>query len=137
MSVILNPYLGFRGNAKEATDFYHSVFGGDLIRSTFGEMNASVDPAEQDLIMHSQLTSGAINLMASDTPKHMDYTAGDNFSVSLSGAQADDATLRGYWNKLADGGTIEQPLVVAPWGDAFGMLRDRFGIRWLVNIAAA
>ena len=57
--------------------------------------------------------------------------------MSLSGPNEDDATLRGYWEKLADGGTIVQPLEVAPWGDAFGMLVDRFGVTWLVNIAGA
>lgn len=137
MAVILNPYLGFRGNAREAMDFYKSVFGGELTRSTFAEMHASEDPAEQDKIMHSQLTAGALNLMASDTPNSMPYTPGDNFSISLSGTAADDAELRGYWDKLAVGGTIVQPLAVAPWGDAFGMVTDRFGVLWLVNIAGS
>jgi PhnB protein len=63
----------------------------------------------------------------------MDYSGFGGFSVSLSGD--DDATIRGYWDKLADGGTITQPLEVASWGDAFGMLVDRFGVSWLVNIA--
>jgi PhnB protein len=49
----------------------------------------------------------------------------------------DDATLRGYWDKLTVGGEIQEPLVVAPWGDAFGMFIDKYGIHWLVNISAA
>jgi PhnB protein len=133
MPTILNPYLNFRDNAKEAMDFYYSVFGGELTRSTFGEFQASQDPAEQDKIMHSMLRSDrGLILMAADTPNHMDFTPGTNFSVSLSGE--DESELRGYWDKLAEGGTVTVPLEKAPWGDSFGMLIDRFGVSWLVNI---
>jgi PhnB protein len=136
MAVTLNPYLGFRGNAREAMEFYHSVFGGELTQSTFAELHGSEDPTEQDKIMHSQLVApGGLTLMASDTPNSMAYTPGDNFSVSLSGGTEDDAELRGYWDKLIVGGEITAPLVVAVWGDAFGMVKDKFGVLWLVNIA--
>jgi PhnB protein len=130
----LNPYLSFRNTAREAMDFYQSVFGGELTRSTFAEFHASDDPAEQDKIMHSMLTTGGGQvLMASDTPNSMDYTPGNNYSISLSGD--DDAELRGYWEKLSGGGTVAMPLAQAPWGDTFGMCTDRFGVSWLVNIA--
>ena len=56
-------------------------------------------------------------------------------TAGLSGD--DEAELRGYWDGLGDGATVLEPLVVAPWGAQFGMLRDRFGVTWLVNIAAA
>ena len=138
MATNLNPYLGFRDTAREAMEFYHSVFGGELTMSTFGEFHASEDPAEQDLIMHAQLkTASGYTIMGADTPKSMRYTPGDNFSVSLSGEAADDAELRGYWDKLTADGTVEQPLVAAPWGDSFGMATDKFGTRWLVNIAGS
>ena len=134
MSTRLNPYLGFRDTAKEAMDFYQSVFGGELTRSTFAEFQASEDPAEQDKIMHSMLaTEGGLTLMAADTPNSMDYTPGNNHSLSLSGE--DEAELRGYWDKLSAGGTVSMPLERAPWGDTFGMCVDKFGISWLVNIA--
>ena len=134
MTTRLNPYLSFRDTAREAMDFYQSVFGGELTRSTFGEFHASDDPAEQDKIMHSQLiTDNGLALMASDTPNNMDYTEGTNYSVSLSGE--DEAELRGYWEKLSEGGTVTMPLNQAPWGDAFGMCQDKFGVSWLVNIA--
>jgi PhnB protein len=136
MSTRLNPYLGFRDNARQAMDFYHSVFGGELTQSTFGEFHASEDPAEQDKIMHSMLTTdGGLTLMAADTPNSMDHTPGNNHSVSLSGE--DEAELRGYWDKLSDGGTVTVPLEKAPWGDTFGMCTDRYGVAWLVNIAGA
>lgn len=132
MSTRINAYLNFRDNAREAMDFYHSVFGGELTRSTFGEYHASEDPAEQDKIMHSQLeTDGGQVLMAADTPNSMEYTPG-GYSISLSGE--DEAELRGYWDKLAEGGSVTMPLEKAPWGDTFGMCVDKFGVSWLVNI---
>jgi PhnB protein len=138
MTVIMNPYLNFRGNARQAMEFYHSVFGGELNAQTFADFQSAETPEEADLIMHAQLTTPSLTLMGSDVPIRMPYAPGVNdFSVSLSGAAEDDATLRGYWDKLAEGGTVDQPLEVAPWGDAFGMLTDRFDVHWLVNVAAA
>ena len=133
----LNPYLGFRGTAREAMEFYQGVFGGELLLSTFRDFGAEVEPDELDLVMHAQLTGDAgVVFMASDTPKHMDYSRGSDFSMSLSGSNEDEAQLTGYFDSLAAGGTVQQPLTVAPWGDSFGMLQDRFGVAWLVNIAA-
>ncbi|GGF14697.1 VOC family protein [Subtercola lobariae] len=135
---ILNPYLNFRGEARAALDFYQTVFGGEIIRSTFGEFQVSEDPAEADKIMHSQLTSpSGFTLMVSDTPNRMDYTPGNNISVSLSGGAEDLDELAGYFTKLSEGGTVTMPFNTAPWGDSFGMLVDPFGIAWLVNVAGA
>ena len=129
----LNPYLSFRDNAKEAMTFYQSVFGGELNMSTFGEYHASEDPAEQDKIMHAMLTTDkGMVLMGADTPNGMDYTPGSSISVSLSGS--DEAELRGYFDKLADGGNVTVPMEKAPWGDVFGMCTDKFGTDWLVNV---
>ncbi len=134
MTTQLNPYLSFRDNAREAMQFYQSVFGGELTSTTFGEFQASDDLAEQDKIMHSMLsTDGGLVLMASDTPHGMDYTPGSTISISLSGEDEDE--LRGYWDKLSAGGTAGMPLGPAPWGDTFGMCTDRYGVSWLVNIA--
>lgn len=132
MAVQLNPYLGFRDNARAAMEFYQSVFGGTLNISTFKEFHASQDPAEDDLVMHAQLEGdNGITFMASDTPARMDYTPGNTFNMSLSGD--DEATLRGWFDKLADGGTVTMPMDKAPWGDIFGMCVDKFGVSWLVN----
>lgn len=136
MATRLNPYLGFRDTARQAMEFYQSVFGGELTLSTFGEFHASEDPAEQDKIMHGMVTSpGGLVLMGADTPSSMPYNPGDNFSVSLSGE--DETELRGYWDKLVDGGSVTVPMEKAPWGDIFGMCTDRFGVSWLVNVAGA
>jgi len=135
MAVTLNPYLGFKDSARAAMDFYKSVFGGKLTINTFKELHASTDPSEDNLVMHSDLEGeDGVRFMASDTPGRMEYRPGTNFSMSLSGT--DEKKLTGYFNKLAAGGKVTQPLTKATWGDTFGMLVDRFGVTWLVNIAA-
>ena len=136
MSVQLNPYLSFRDNAREAMEFYRSVFGGELRVNTFKEYNASSDPSEDDLVMHAQLEGEhGVVFMGSDTPRRMEYKPGSNFSMSLCGD--DDAVLSGWFSKLADGGTVTMPLEKAMWGDTFGMVVDRYGVNWLVNISGS
>ncbi|HMI09733.1 MAG TPA: VOC family protein [Candidatus Saccharimonadales bacterium] len=130
----LNPYLGFKDNAREAMEFYKTVFGGKLEVHTFEEYHASEDPGEADKVMHSMLEAeNGITFMASDTPNGMEYKPGTNVSMSLSGDS--DVELAGYFNKLSEGGTVTQPLESAPWGDKFGMVNDKFGIQWMVSIA--
>jgi PhnB protein len=135
MSAQLNTYLNFRDNARQAMEFYQSVFGGELHLTSFSEMPGAGDPAEADKIMHGSLeTDDGLVLMAADTPDSMEFSPPAGFSLSLSGESADDARLRGYWDALAEGGTVTMPMGVAPWGDTFGMLVDRFGVPWMVDI---
>jgi PhnB protein len=133
----LNPYISFRGTAREAMEFYRSVFGGELDLSTFGDFQMpDVGEDEANLIMHGQLEApGGLTLMGADTPASMELAEGSNITISLSGD--DDTELRGYWDKLLDGGAVTVPLEVAPWGDAFGQLVDKFGVAWMVNIAGS
>jgi PhnB protein len=136
VTVRLNPYLSFRDEARQAMEFYQSVFGGELMLSTFAEMQASEDPAEQEKIMHGMLEApDGLVLMGADTPNSMEYTPAEGMSVSLSGD--DDAVLRGYWDELSASGSVNVPLEKAPWGDSFGMCTDRFGIDWMINIAGS
>ncbi len=133
MSLDLNPYLSFKDNTRDAMNFCQSVFGGELTVSTFEEFQAPVEDSEKALVMHSELKApNGLRFMASDTPSHMPFSAGTNFSMSLSGTEAE--TLRGYFDKLAAGGEVGMPLNEAPWGDTFGMCTDKFGVAWLVNI---
>ncbi len=129
---VLNPYLSFRAEARQAMEFYKSVFGGTLKVNTFGEFG-SPEGADADKIMHSQLeTDHGYTLMASDTPAGMEYNPGTKITVSLSGDDAD--TLRGYWDKLSEGGTVTVPFEKQMWGDEFGSCVDKFGIPWMVNV---
>ncbi|MET7748356.1 VOC family protein [Micromonospora sp. NPDC005367] len=128
----LNPYLNFPGNAREAIEFYRQVFGGSLRMSTFGEFGDAA-PGTEDQIMHAMLdTDRGFTLMVSDLPPGMEHQPGNNISISLSGDDADE--LRGYWERLSEGGAVAMPLEKQMWGDEFGMCVDRFGIQWMVDI---
>jgi PhnB protein len=132
MASRLNPYLNFDGDARQAMEFYKDVFGGELNLNTFGEFGSEGSPGA-DKIMHAQLeTANGFTLMASDTPPGMQRNPGDSMAISLSGTDAGE--LRGYWEKLSDGGTVTMPMEKQMWGDEFGMCTDRFGVPWMVNI---
>jgi len=128
----LNPYIGFSGNARQAMEFYRGVFGGELGVNTYGESGMAA-PGHEDKIMHAQLeTPAGYTLMASDAPPGMEASSGSDISVSLSGDDADD--LRGFFQKLSEGGSVTMPLEKQMWGDEFGMCVDPYGIQWMVNI---
>jgi PhnB protein len=133
MASRLNPYISFRDNAREAMEFYRSVFGGDLSLSTFGEFGQPDSP-DANKIMHGMLeTEQGFTLMGADTPQGMEHSPGSAITISLSGDDADE--LRGYWQKLSGGGAVTMPLEKQVWGDEFGMCTDQFGVGWMVNIA--
>lgn len=132
MSVSLDPYLHFATEARDAMAFYQSVFGGDLVVMTFGDMG--MEPA--DLVMHSSLTApDGVSLMGSDTPPGMDLPQGQRVTLSLSGD--DEDRLRGWFEALAEGGEIHMALEKQFWGDLFGQCADRYGVVWLANISPA
>ncbi len=132
MASQLNPYLNFDGTARQALEFYQGVFGGELNLNTFGQLGG-MEGAEADKIMHGQLETGdGYTIMGADVPSHMEYQPLAGAAVSLSG---DDAALRGYFEKLAAGGTVTMPLEKQVWGDEFGMVTDQFGVPWMVNIS--
>jgi PhnB protein len=138
MSVVLNPYLNFDGTARDAMTFYHAVFGGKLTLNTFSDFGGSGNPDDDDKIMHGQIDApNDLTLMGADIPADVDDSGsnspGSNGSISLSGD--DEATLSEFFDGLSDGGTVTEPLTRAPWGDSFGMLVDRFGVNWMVNIS--
>ena len=132
MATRLNPYLSFSNNAGEAMEFYKAALGGELVVNTFGEYGDTGPTANG--VMHAQLeTDAGFTLMASDMPPGSEGTpSAGNITISLSGEDADQ--LRGYWEKLSEGGTITMPLEKQMWGDTFGMFVDKFGVPWMVNI---
>jgi PhnB protein len=132
MTSRLNPYLSFRDNAREAMEFYRSVFGGELEISTFGEYGGAPEGLSDDNVMHALLKTGSgYVLMASDTPGDAP-TQGNAITVSLSGTDVDELT--GYWEKLSADGTVTMPFEKQMWGDTFGMCVDKFGVPWMVDV---
>jgi PhnB protein len=133
VAAVLNPYISFQNDARQAMEFYKDVFGGDLTMNTFGEYGDPNAPGA-DGIMHGQLTTDSgLTLMGADTPPGMQRNPGDNITISLSGD--DEQELRSYWDKLSQGGTVTIPLEKQMWGDLFGQCTDRFGVPWMVNIS--
>lgn len=134
MQSALNPYISFKDNAREAMEFYRTVFGGKLDFSTFKDFQASEEPSEDDKIMHSMLEAdNGISFMAADTPNRMEYHPGARISLALSGDNMEE--LKGYFEKLSADGNVTMPLGQAPWGAYFGSCTDKFGVEWMVNIA--
>lgn len=135
MDVKLNAYINFRDTTRQAMEFYQSVFGGKLVLLTYKEYNSSPSPEEDDKIMHAMLDNEeGISFMASDTPNSMPLAENSTISLSLGGS--DEAKLRDYYSKLSEEGQVIMPLAQSPWGDTFGMCKDKHGVAWLINIAA-
>ncbi|MEY9937568.1 VOC family protein [Streptacidiphilus sp. MAP5-3] len=134
MSVDAVTHLNFRGDARAALAFYQSVFGGDLAVVTYKDAGAVQDPGEADQVMWGQVVAGSgFRVMAYDVPSRLPWNRGENaFFVSLRGAAADEVTA--YWEKLRDGATVLQPLEPAQWALLYGMLTDRFGVTWVVDV---
>lgn len=142
MSINLNPYLNFHGNAREALEFYHSILGGELDLRRYdsipGMMGSDDDPAESAKIMHGQLdTPDGLTIMAADYPSSMaglpDATSGGS-TVCVWGGGDNIGRMEAVWDSLTEGAQIRQPLAKAPWGGKFGMLSDRYGVPWMFNI---
>lgn len=134
MTTKLHPYLNFMGKGTEAMKFYQSIFGGELKMQSYGESGQSDKPEEKDLLMHGELTTDSFTFFASDGNAEHQVTMGDNVSMSLVGD--DEATLTTWFTALAEGGRVGMPLAKQYWGDTFGMLTDKFGIHWMVNISS-
>ena len=131
MASTLCPYIAFRADAREAMEFYRDVLGGDLDVSTFGDFG--MEGPDAGKVMHAQLkTPAGLLLMASDTPEGMDHSPGGAITISLFGDDRDD--LVRWWQRLSEGGTVTMPLEKQVWGDEFGMLTDRFGVAWMINV---
>ena len=134
MTVVLNPYISFKGNAEEAGNFYKSIFGGELEISRFSDVpNMPVSEEQKNQVMHATLKTDSLQLMLSDAMANDGMTIGDNISISLSGD--DEAALKKYFEGLSEGGNVKLSLSTQSWGDTFGMVTDKFGIHWMVNIS--
>jgi PhnB protein len=137
----INPYIHFNGSTEEAFNFYKSIFGGEFATVmrykdvSQAEGGDGMQVAENDLekILHIALPVGNGNvLMANDVLESMGQVSEiNNFSLSVSADSKEDADK--LFNGLSDGGKVEMPLADAFWGSYFGILQDKFGIRWMVS----
>jgi PhnB protein len=136
VSISTTTHLNFRGQAREALARYGSVFGGAVVVVRYRDAGAAPDPAEADQVMWGQVTAGnGFRVMAYDVPSRLPYDAGRNaVYVSVRGDSADEIT--GYWKGLSEGATVVQPLAPSAWSPLYGMLTDRFGVTWVLDVAA-
>ena len=129
----LNPYITFNGDARQAMEHYRDVLGGELTINTFGEFGAP-EGTDPDGVRHAFLeTPAGFALMASDNAPGKPEVSGDNICISISGYNDDADAMRGYFERLSEGGTVIMPLEKQVWGDEYGLLKDRFGVQWMVD----
>ena len=136
MSVNTVTHLNFRGDAHAALTFYQSVFGGDVVAITYKDAGNVQDPSEADQVMWGQVAAdNGFRVMAYDVPARLPWDRGENaFFVSLRGETAEEVSA--YWAKLSVGAAVVQPLGPAQWAPLYGMLKDRFGITWVVDVVS-
>ena len=137
MTIKTTAHLNFRGEAKAALEFYHSVFGCEIMLLSYRDAHAVQAPEEADQIMWGQVESAdGFRVMAYDVPSRMDHDAGTiPMFMSVRGDE-EDAVI-GYWEKLCLGGTVIQPIGPAGWSPLYGMVRDKFGVTWVMDLAVA
>jgi PhnB protein len=134
MSVELNPYLFFPGNAEEAINFYQEVFGGQVDITRLGDVDPNAPAGQRNLVVNAQLTGGDLTLRAADRE---DTSTEPQTRVELSLISTDEARLRIVFDSLAGGGTVRTKLDRQFWGDIFGAVTDKYGIGWQINVGTA
>jgi PhnB protein len=136
-SVSAVVHLNFRGHARQALELYQSVFGGDLAVVTYREAHNVSAEAEAEQIMWGQVAAdNGFRIMAYDVPSHTPWNAGENaFLVALQAETPEQ--ISAYWGQLSDGAAVTAPLAPSQWSPLFGMLKDRFGINWVLSVATA
>lgn len=137
MSITTTVHLNFQDQARAALTFYQEVFGGQLAVVTNADAHAVQHPADADRVLWGQVQAeNGFHVMAYDVREQQSYAAGDRaFFVSVRGADADEVTR--YWQGLSDGATIVQDLAPSGWSPLYGMLTDRFGVTWVLDVAVA
>ena len=134
----IDPYLFLNGRADEAIAFYQEALGAEVaMRMSFGESPEKspmpLPPGWDKKVMHAALKVGDTHLMLSDADC-ADDAQFKGFRLSL--ACDDEASARRAFDKLADGGQVQMPLGKTFWSPLFGMLTDKFGIGWMIGLAA-
>ena len=129
-----NLHLVFPGTCREAFAFYEKTFGSKIqFTMTFGEAPAGspVPPDAKDLILHTSMPLGGFTLMGCDAPKGREEALG-GFQVCVE--STDEAEVKRLFAELSQGGSVQMPLAQTFWSPLFGMLKDRFGVGWMVTV---
>jgi PhnB protein len=127
----VNPYIAFKGNCREAIEFYKSALNAEvLFTQTVGESPMS-DMGPADKIMHCTIKVGASTIMMCDDMRP-GTPAGDG-NISLAIGLNDPERAKKIFGNLAAGGSVVMPLEKTYWAEAFGVLTDKFGVTWMVN----
>jgi PhnB protein len=134
MAIRTVTHLNFRGDARAALEFYRHVFGGELMAISYRDAHAAQDESEADQIMWGQVASAnGFCVMAYDVPSRLAWSPGEiPFFVSVRGDNAEE--ISAYWEKLKDGAVVVQPLAPSGWAPLYGMIRDRFGVTWVLDV---
>lgn len=152
MGIKTTTHLNFRGTAQEALDFYQKVFGGQVVATTYGDVGMPKDLPGADKIVFGEVENeDGFRIMAYDIPGKDDadiseiagHTRRENgatitdrtFFQSVRGETLDE--IRTYWDALSDGAEIIEPLAESAWSPGFGMLTDRFGVTWVLDVQAS
>lgn len=149
MSVNTVTHLNFRGNARQALEFYQSVFGGDLVISTYGDFGAPQGTPNADKVVWGQVAANSgFRVMAYDVPsaegasepakpsthrEHGMTITQEPFFISVRGESVSEVSA--LWEKLSQRATIIEPIAQSPWAKLFGMLTDHFGVTWILDVA--
>lgn len=135
MPVTTTTHINLRGDARAALEHYRSVFGGELTVVTYRDAGAPADAPGADEVLWGEVRSPeGLHVMAYDVPAALPWQQGENaYFVSVRGTSA--AEITGYWERLAEGATVVQPLAPSGWAPLYGMVRDRFGVTWVLDVA--
>jgi PhnB protein len=130
---LINSYLTFNGNCREAMTFYKECFGGELTFQTIGEspLSEKMPKKMKECILHATLKNGSLVLMGSDMVPKAGLVKGNGVSLSLHCSSREE--IKNWYQKLSSGGNADHPLENTFWGALFGDLTDRFGVHWLLN----
>jgi len=133
MNTTVTPYLNFPGNTAEAMHFYQGIFGGELDILTFSDFQVADMPPQG--IMHSHLHTDSFAFSAADAQPGSEADWGSSrISMAIMGDDLD--TISGWFDALAEGGSVGQALSSHVWGDVYGQVTDKYGIGWMFNISA-
>lgn len=137
MTIKTVVHLNFRGNARQALTFYQSVFSGEITLVTYHDAHAAAEPSQADQILWGQVISvDGFQIMAYDVPPSKAWSAGEiPFYVSVRGDDAE--TLTRYWAALSADGAVIEPLGAAGFSPLYGMVKDAFGVTWVLDLQTA